>query len=248
MKPAKPLAAVTRASPGWGLLDTSLGLALAAWLFTGGLLALWQTQQASERLRGLQAWSGTEQLARQFTAQRLQRSGAPQAVRRSAGVWALQAPWPALSVVDARLGPWQFAHATSNTAINCQGGAVPEAWLTDAYSFASPDRLLCHNPQHAGNTRQTLWGGVAGWTIEAAVRLSDSPERWQWQTLSPVHTGEAIAALRVCWRTTPEYAMATPQVGRVAPPNLACALPALNGLYRDRWQVIPRWHGQRAAL
>ena len=49
----KTPACLTACSAAWGLLDASLGLALAAWLFTGGLLALWQTQQASERLRSV---------------------------------------------------------------------------------------------------------------------------------------------------------------------------------------------------
>jgi hypothetical protein len=243
----KTPACLTACSAAWGLLDASLGLALAAWLFTGGLLALWQTQQASERLRSVQAWSDTEVIARHSVGQRLQRAGAPEALRLSAGGWTLRAPWPALSTPDARQGPWQFAHATLNTPLNCQGGAAQEAQHIDAYAWSSPDRLLCHNPLHAGNVRQTLWGGIRGWTIQVAVRVSDAPQTWQWQTLSPAHTGEAIAALRVCWRTSPESttAWAGLEGGTTA---LACALPSSPGPVRDRWQLIARWHGQQPVL
>ena len=128
-----------------------------------------------------------------------------------------------------------------------QGGAAQEAQHIDAYAWSSPDRLLCHNPLHAGNLRQTLWGGIRGWTIQVAVRVSEAPQTWQWQTLSPAHTGEAIAALRVCWRTSPESttAWAGLEGGTTA---LACALPSSPGPVRDRWQLIARWHGQRPVL
>lgn len=229
-------------SQGWSLIDTSLGLAVSAWLLTGGLLALWQIQQASERMRWFSEWSTSDAGARQGVGHRLGRSGAPLAQQTAPGVWRLESPWPVMGASDATRGPWTFSHWSQHSALNCQGGSSPSPRLEDAFSFSSPDKLMCQNPLHSGNVRQTLSAGIRGWVIQVAVQSQD--QAWQWQTLAPTHTGAGIWAIRLCWRTSPEHAVAEPSGPARSAHAWGCDLPVSRGTHRDRWQWLAHWNGR----
>ena len=225
--------------------------AQCAWagLLAGGLLALWQIQQAGERMRGLNEWSSNEAGVKHALAQRLTRSGAPWAQRISPGNWRLQLPWPVMGADDPSRGPWWFAHWESNTTLNCQGGSSQSTQLIDAYSFSTPDRLMCNNPLHAGNARQTLAAGIRAWVIQLAVQTRSDPPAWQWQAFNPTHTGESVWAIRLCWRTTPEHplpqALAPQPTAASSPSPWDCELPWLGSPHRDRWQWLAHWNGRR---
>ncbi|MEY2781793.1 MAG: hypothetical protein RL307_1497 [Pseudomonadota bacterium] len=232
-------------SQGWSLIDTSLGLAISAWLLTGGLMALWQIQQAGERMRWLNEWSTHEAWVKQLISHRMGRFGAPLAQRSAPGHWSLESPWPMLSTSDASRGPWIFSHWSQHTALNCQGGESLSPRLADAFSFVSPDKLMCQNPLHAGNVRQTLSAGIRGWVVQVAVQNRNDPPSFQWQTLAPAHTGEGVWAIRVCWRTAPEHAMAEPSATDRTSQAWDCDLPLLRSAHRDRWQWLAHWNSRQ---
>lgn len=232
-------------SPGWSLIDVSVGLSLMGLLLAGGLHIVAGLRQAGELSQAWQAWWLNDSLARAHVGQRWARAGVVKWVRLSAGRWQAQAVPTEASTDDPRLGPWRIHHWAANTPTHCQFGLAQEDTVHDSYSLTAP-HLYCQNAGHAGNVRQSLWSGIRGWQLQLAVASTGTTPTWQWQTPAAGPWPPAVRAARWCWRTQPDGPGPSPLVARTPwPTGVACSLPVPRTAHRDAWQLVGLWHQPR---